>query len=103
MPWQDAIDQFHGGVSILLEVRPKAAEAKFPAGYNRWRRRLVISVTSPAVDGLANAHVVRMVADFFDVRPADVTMIAGARSKMKRVVVRRRTWDFAVGRLEGKM
>ncbi len=100
MPWRSAVDEFPGGVSLLLEVRPGAAQSKFPVDYDPSRGRIGVDVQAQAVDGRANLEVLQVVADWFHVRAADVTLVAGASDAGKKVVVRGADWSRAVERLE---
>ena len=77
-----------GGVRLLLEAQPGAAEERFPDGHNPWGGRLGVRVRAPARDGKANAAVLGLVARFFGVPAAAVVLEAGAADSRKAVVVR---------------
>lgn len=85
--WQDAVEDVAGGVCLLLDVAPGAKEARFPAGFEPWRGRLLVKVAAPPSEGQANEEVRALVADFFGVPPRDVTVVAGLRDRRKTVSV----------------
>ena len=49
--------------------------------------RLVVAVQAPAVDGKANAAVVKELAKAFDLRPRDFTIVFGELARDKRLLV----------------
>lgn len=85
--WRDAVQPADGGVRLLLEASPGAGHARFPDGYDPWRKRLGIRVREPARDGRANAAVLAMVAEFFGVRSTAVAIEAGETDSRKTVLV----------------
>jgi uncharacterized protein YggU (UPF0235/DUF167 family) len=48
---------------------------------------LQVRVTAPAVDGAANAALLRLLADELDVARTSVQMVAGATGRRKLIVV----------------
>jgi len=87
-----------GGVEIPLRVRPGA-----PADAVGGRRgdAVKVSVTAPPEDGRANDAVVRLLAKTLGVPRSAVTLIAGERSRDKRVRVAGLTLADARARLPG--
>src|SRR5688572_22845707 len=85
--WRDAVQPADGGVRLLLHASPGAGHARFPDGYDPWRKRLGIRVKEPARDGRANAAVLAMVADFFGVGRTSVALEAGEADSRKTVLV----------------
>ncbi len=49
--------------------------------------RLIVAVQAPAVDGKANASIAKVLAEAFDVRPRDVTIVSGELSRDKRIEI----------------
>ena len=49
---------------------------------------LVVSVQSPAVDGKANASVIKVLAEALDVLKADIEIIGGLHNRSKVVAIR---------------
>ena len=74
----EGIIKKHGsGVAINLFVTPNAEKYMFPAGLNKWRKRIEIKVCSKAKDNLANIEVIRIIAEFFNKQVKDVYMLTG--------------------------
>lgn len=48
---------------------------------------LKIEVTAPPVEGKANGAVIKLIAQSLDVAPSRVSIVAGQKSKKKRIVV----------------
>lgn len=51
--------------------------------------RLKLKIKAPPVEGKANAEVCRFVAELLGLRPADVSISLGEKSKQKKLAVRR--------------
>lgn len=85
--WRDAVQAKGDGVCLLLEASPGAGHARFPDGYNPWRKRLGVRVKEPARDGRANQAVLDLIADFFGVGAQQVTLESGATDSRKLVLV----------------
>lgn len=84
---KDAIKAARDGVSLDIEVVPGASRSEFPAGYNKWRNRIETRVAAPAEKGEANAELCRLVAAFFEVPNAAVTVTSGHTSRRKTLMV----------------
>jgi uncharacterized protein len=48
---------------------------------------LKVRITAPPVDGRANEHLIRFIADCFGVPRARVTLLAGSQSRSKRLQI----------------
>lgn len=74
--WED------GGVRVTVRVRPGASHTRVGG---RWGDDdvLGVAVGARAVDGAATAAVRSAVAEAFGVRPRDVVLVAGERSRTK--------------------
>lgn len=71
-----------GALVIDVQVVPRASRAAVgPAIGDRLR----VAVTSPPVDGAANAAVIAALAEAFDVRRAAVEIVRGERGRRKTV------------------
>ena len=73
-------------MNLEIRVRPNASQNKV-GGTVGDPPRLVVAVQAPAVDGKANAAVVKELAKAFDLRPRDFTMVFGELGRDKRLVV----------------
>ncbi|MCB9560567.1 MAG: DUF167 domain-containing protein [Kofleriaceae bacterium] len=74
-------------------VQPRASRARLGPIHGD---RLKVAVTSPPVDGEANAAVIELLARALGVGRGDVEVVAGASSRRKTVRVR----GVAAARLE---
>ncbi|NVB77609.1 MAG: YggU family protein [Kofleriaceae bacterium] len=73
-----------GGVTFDILVQPRASRAKLGPVHDG---RLKVAVTSPPVDGEANAAVIELLAKTLGVARGAVAVIAGASSRRKTVRV----------------
>jgi uncharacterized protein len=71
---------------VRLAIRVKPGSARASVG-GRHGDALVVAVTARAVDGKATEAALRAVADAFDVKRRDVTLVTGATSRDKVVDV----------------
>jgi uncharacterized protein len=76
--------EHEGAVTFDVLVQPRASRAKVGPVHDG---RLKISVTSPPVDGEANAAVIELLAKTFGVAKSAVSVVAGAASRRKTVRV----------------
>ena len=79
---------------IEIRVRPNASHNKV-GGTAGDPPRLVVVVQAPAVDGKANAAVIKELATAFGLRARDFTIVHGELSRDKRLVVRSGESDLA--------
>jgi uncharacterized protein (TIGR00251 family) len=75
-------------VPFLLEirVRPNASRNKVGGSVGE-PPRLVVAVQAPAVDGKANAAVIKELADAFNLRARDFTIVFGELGRDKRLLI----------------
>ena len=69
-----------GSVLLSLHVQPRASKNAFSGIYNH---AIKLRITSPPVEGKANAHVVSIAAKLFNVPKSAVYIIRGNQSRMK--------------------
>lgn len=74
------IRELAGSVTVEVLVQPRASRAKLGPIHDG---RLKVSVTSPPVDGEANAAVIELFAKQLGVAKGAVEVIAGASSRRK--------------------
>ena len=73
------------GIAIDVLVTPRASRPKLGPVHGD---RIKLAVTSPPVEGEANAAVIELVAKALGVARAAVTIAAGAQSRRKTVRVK---------------
>lgn len=73
---------------VSARVQPRARKDVVEADATRLR----IRITAPPVDGAANSHLLRLLADRFDVTLAGVSLVRGesSRDKIVRIVAPRK-------------
>jgi len=78
------------GVFVDVRLTPRGGRDAIEAIEKRADGRAVLKARVRAVpsDGEANAALCRLVADTLNVAPRDVTIAAGATSRIKRVLIR---------------
>lgn len=87
-------------VKIPLKVIPNAPKDEIVG----WRGSdLTVKITAPPLDGRANDHLCRYLADVFGVSPRDVTLLSGETSRKKTVQVMGVSADQARERLRAEM
>ena len=72
---------------LEIRVRPNASRDKV-GGTAGNPPRLVVAVQAPAVDGKANAAVIKELAIAFDLRARDFTIVHGELARDKRLIIK---------------
>jgi uncharacterized protein (TIGR00251 family) len=91
-----AIQATAGGVLIQVRVIPRASRAALAGTRDG---AILVRLTAPPVEGAANDELVALLAEILDVPRRAVTIVAGARSRSKRLKVSGVTLIHAAGRL----
>jgi uncharacterized protein (TIGR00251 family) len=78
------IRQTPDGVELLVLVQPRASRSKIVGEHDG---RLKVALAAPPVDGEANAALIELFAELFEVRKAQITLLDGQTSRRKRVFV----------------
>ncbi len=74
--------------SFLLEIRVRPNSSRSKVGGSAGDPpRLVVAVQAPAVDGKANAAVIKELANAFNLRARDFTIVYGELGRDKRLLV----------------
>jgi uncharacterized protein len=90
-------------VRIPIRVKPGARRAGVGGRYDGpLGEAVVVAVTAPAVDGRATEAALRAMAEALGVRPRQVTLVSGERSRDKLVEVGGTT-SSDVARLEQRL
>jgi uncharacterized protein (TIGR00251 family) len=71
---------------IEIRVRPNSSRNKV-GGIAGDPPRLIVAVQAPAVDGKANVAVIKELANAFDCRARDFTIVFGELGRDKRLLV----------------
>jgi uncharacterized protein (TIGR00251 family) len=98
----DALSEYRNGTVIAIEVTAGGKKESFPAGYNEWRKLIGCRVTAPALEGRANRAVVELVARTLDRPVASLSILTGATSSQKKILVEGMSRDDVLRLLENK-
>jgi uncharacterized protein (TIGR00251 family) len=71
---------------LTLRIQPRASRDEIAGPYGE---ALKVRITAPPVDGKANAHLLRFLAELFGVSPSSVELISGETGRDKRVKITR--------------
>ncbi|HEY0722354.1 MAG TPA: DUF167 family protein [Gammaproteobacteria bacterium] len=71
---------------LTLRLQPRASRDEIAGPYGD---ALKVRITAPPVDGKANAHLLRFLAELFDVAPSAVELLSGETGRDKRVRIQR--------------
>ena len=73
-----------GAIIFAIRVVPRASRSQIVGEHDG---ALKIQLTSPPVDGAANAELIKLLAKTFGVSKSDVEIVAGETSKSKRIMI----------------
>jgi uncharacterized protein (TIGR00251 family) len=76
----------NGDLVLSLRVQPRAKRDQMAGAAGDHMR---VQITAPPVDGKANEHLRRLLAEMFGVSVSQVTLLAGERGRLKRVRIHR--------------
>jgi hypothetical protein len=75
-----------GDLILQLYVQPKASRDQFVGLHCD---AIKLAITAPPVDGKANAHVIKLLAGWFDVAKSQVELQRGELNRHKQLLIRR--------------
>jgi uncharacterized protein len=84
----EALTATSQGTIIAIEVTTGSKSNIFPSGYNPWRKAVSCHITAQPVDGKANIAIIGLVASVLNVSKNDVSIVTGATSSQKKILVR---------------
>ena len=73
-----------GGVELNVKVVPGASRTRVVGA---WNRALKVAVAAPPERGKANDALIKLLAATFDVHTADIAIVSGQTSPLKKVAV----------------
>ena len=85
---QGAIEKIKGGCIIHIKVK-FGNEDKFPAGYDRWRKRINVIITEEPIKGKANNKIIEILISNFNLTKNDIDIIYGKKSTKKGIVIKK--------------
>ncbi len=84
MDSKEWIEERNGWIRITVRVQPRASRDEIAGVHGG---ALKVRLTSPPVDGAANARLIRFLADRLGVPRSKVTIVTGDRSKRKSLKI----------------
>lgn len=88
--FEDAILPHDKGVTLTVRVVPGAKKSEF-AGIADGAVR--VRIAAPPVDGKANQAVIELIAKAVGLRPKQLTLLRGDKSRTKQILIPGRTAD----------
>ncbi|MBW6487114.1 MAG: DUF167 domain-containing protein [Syntrophobacterales bacterium] len=85
------------GVLFHVRVVPRASRSELAGVQDD---ALKLRITAPPVDGKANEECIRVLADFFDVKKRQVTIVSGHASRTKTIAIAGKSSGEIAARLE---
>lgn len=76
------IEEIQGGVRLHLFIQPKASKNEVVGPHNG---EIKIKITSPPVDGEANAGLIEFLSKLFKIPKRDITLVKGETNRHKVV------------------
>jgi len=74
----------NGAIVFNVRVVPRASKSEIVGEHDG---ALKVRITSPPVDGAANAELVKLLSKTFDVSKSEVEILAGQTSKTKQIKI----------------
>lgn len=79
------ISERNGAIVLSVRVQPRARRNAIEG---EWQGALKVRLTAPPVDDKANAALCSLLAEYLNIPRAAVRILAGERSRVKRVEIR---------------
>jgi uncharacterized protein (TIGR00251 family) len=96
----EALKDSTSGTIIAIEVSTGSRTDLFPSGYNPWRKTLGCQISAQPVDGKANIAIISLIATVLNLSRNDVSIVSGAISSQKKVLVRGLSAEIVKSRIE---
>jgi len=84
--FEKALRGVEGGTVLRVQVSPGSAKDSW-AGYDEWREAVKVKIAAQPRGGMANDALVEFVARSFSVPSGKVEIVAGARSRLKELML----------------
>ena len=96
----DAVKKHQDGAVLNIIVTTGDKKCFFPAGYNKWRKRVEMRVTAPPKDNKANMEIIKTSAEFFNHPMKKILIVSGKKSREKAILIKDISVNHAVKRLK---
>ena len=98
--FDNIIKKHSNGTTIDLFVTADSKKCVFPAGFNKWRKRIDVKVSAKAKDNQANIEVVKIIAEFFNKPVKNVYITSGKKTREKTVLIKDASANTAAKKLK---
>ena len=78
------LTEVNGSMTFDVRVVPRSSRSEIVGEHDG---ALKVRITSPPVDGAANAELVKLLSKRFGVSKSDIEIVAGETSKCKRIKI----------------
>jgi len=85
------------GLLLSIRVQPRASRAEISGLHDE---SLKIKVVSPPLEGRANQECVELLSKLFGISKSNIKVVAGEKSRHKKVLITRITFNDLKGILE---
>jgi len=99
----EVVKKHQNGAILNILVNTGAKKTIFPAGYDKWRKRIKIDITAQPKDNMANFEVIKTISKFFNISVQKVWIISGKTSKTKTILLKKISVNAAIKKLEESM
>ena len=103
MSFEDALKEVDSGVIIDIEVTLGSKFLCVPSGYNIWRERIEVRLSQNARKGKANEQLMSSLAELFDLRSSDISIVNGMHNSKKSLLLVNVEYSYVVDTLKGKL
>ncbi|WMW22193.1 DUF167 domain-containing protein [Methanolobus mangrovi] len=103
MSFEDALKKVDAGVIIDIEVTPGSKKLCIPSGYNLWRKRVEVRLSQSAQKGKANEQLISSLAELFQLRSTDVSIVNGMHNSKKSLLLENVEYDTVVRILKDRL
>jgi uncharacterized protein (TIGR00251 family) len=86
--YKNIVKKHNNGTTIDIFTTTYAKKCIFPAGFNKWRKRIEIKVRAKAQDNQANLEVIKTVAEFFSKPIKNINIISGDKTREKTILIK---------------
>ena len=77
-------------VGCIIHIKVKFGNKnKFPAGYDIWKKRILILVNKKPIKDMANNKIIELIDTFFNITDNTSTIVYGKKSREKGVEIKK--------------
>jgi uncharacterized protein (TIGR00251 family) len=100
MKYTDAVSVSNNEILLKINVTTNASKSVFPTTYNPWKNCIEMSVKAIAKDNKANNEIIKILANYFNVKSKDICIKSGEKSKEKIIAIKNITQPMVYNKLK---